>query len=162
MKGCVHYLQPAMIPGHIVECEVIPSCEQVLCTSPTDHVCTLCQSNNGPMLGQSAYTNTGTECEGKIYQTMLVMICTHLSFPLHPPPSLYTLPPPYVPSLLPTLPLFPPSSLHSLPLPMLARCSWLGEFCYPGVCPSTPESCNCTDGFTGQSCLQGMHCQLVT
>ncbi|XP_070578965.1 uncharacterized protein [Ptychodera flava] len=35
------------------------------------------------------------------------------------------------------------------------RCSWRPEskFCYPGSCPSTPDSCTCAPGFSGTNCL---------
>lgn len=49
---------------YYLECEVIESCEQVLCSNATDHVCSLCESNRGPTLEQMAYTNLGTECQG--------------------------------------------------------------------------------------------------
>lgn len=34
-----------------------------------------------------------------------------------------------------------------------AKCSWLGTFCYPGVCPGGVSSCNCSVGFEGEDCL---------
>lgn len=50
----------------------------------------------------------------------------------------------------------------------LARCSWLRAFCYPGMCPTVPESCDCVDGFQGPNCLQskawlfGVHSVVLT
>ena len=46
------------------ECEVIGACAQVICTNSSDHFCRECESDNGPMQGQRAYTNLGTECQG--------------------------------------------------------------------------------------------------
>ncbi|XP_070570696.1 uncharacterized protein [Ptychodera flava] len=37
-----------------------------------------------------------------------------------------------------------------------ALCSWRPDstFCYPGNCPSTPTSCTCAPGFSGDKCMQ--------
>ncbi|XP_065178155.1 uncharacterized protein LOC135808850 [Sycon ciliatum] len=34
-----------------------------------------------------------------------------------------------------------------------AICSWQRQFCYPGQCPGRTDTCNCSAGFTGESCL---------
>ena len=36
---------------------------------------------------------------------------------------------------------------------LAALCSWKDDFCYPGDCPGVVNTCNCSAGFTGKSCL---------
>lgn len=52
---------------------MISSCAQVLCTNASDHFCDECESNYGLLLGQRAYTNLGTECEGTGQNSLTIM-----------------------------------------------------------------------------------------
>lgn len=39
----------------------------------------------------------------------------------------------------------------------VALCSWLTSFCYPGNCMDGISSCNCSQGFVGDNCLESKH-----
>jgi len=41
-----------------------------------------------------------------------------------------------------------------LPYNSTALCSWLMSFCYPGECLNGTSSCNCSQGFEGEDCLE--------
>lgn len=40
---------------------------------------------------------------------------------------------------------------------LVALCSWLAFFCYPGNCMNGISSCNCSEGFAGDDCLESKH-----
>ena len=44
-----------------------------------------------------------------------------------------------------------------LVLGCVALCSWLTSFCYPGNCMDGISSCNCSQGFVGDNCLESKH-----
>ena len=52
---------------YLIECGAIDSCEQVLCSNASDHVCDRCESNTGPLPDQMAYINLQTECLGMLF-----------------------------------------------------------------------------------------------
>lgn len=49
---------------HITVCTDIANCADIRCTNSTDQMCHLCNSNNGPGLGERGFTNLRDECEG--------------------------------------------------------------------------------------------------
>lgn len=45
-------------------CTDIENCADIRCTTDADHYCFECKSNHGVALGESAYRNLNTSCEG--------------------------------------------------------------------------------------------------
>lgn len=45
-------------------CTDIENCADIRCTTDADHYCFECESNHGVALGESAYRNLNTSCEG--------------------------------------------------------------------------------------------------
>ena len=113
-------------PIHSTVCTNIDNCADIRCTNSSDHTCNLCRSNNGPGLGEAAFTNLGDECEGKYFQIALKK-----------------------------------TEMNCIKF-FAAKCSWLGVFCYPGECPGDPTSCNCTEGFDGDSCLESKQLSITS
>ena len=47
--------------------------------------------------------------------------------------------------------------LYFVVLCFVALCSWLTSFCYPGNCMDGISSCNCSQGFVGDDCLESKY-----
>ena len=60
---------------HFAGCGEIASCQQVLCTNASNHYCLQCESDNGPLPGESAYSNLGTQCQGNMTPTSAIGCC---------------------------------------------------------------------------------------
>ena len=63
-----------------IVCTNIENCADIRCTTDSDQYCFECESNYGAALGESAYRNLNTSCEGKL---ILIIILTFLSLSIH-------------------------------------------------------------------------------
>ena len=61
-------------------CTNIENCADIRCTTDSDQYCFECESNYGAALGESAYRNLNTSCEGKLILIIIIIIIYSLFF----------------------------------------------------------------------------------